>query len=227
MNVALGAFLAHSLLLPIISTPFLSLTLFLNFVLSTLTIKFTSLLTICFAKINILFFYFLFALVNNGIPLWFRCFKGKHNPEAYKMDLIKEGISFCKNLFDGKNYHIIFLADRWFPYIEILSHIESIGCYYCIRSKSYFTISYYDNKNNLVTSHLRDIKPLKHSAKVLKDVFYTRKKFKTNIVISNSSNTNDLWYLVTNDATNRAIRNYSYRFGSIETIFKSQKSNRF
>lgn len=79
----------------------------------------------------------------------------------------------------------------------------------------------------LITSHLRDIKPRKHSGKVLKDVFYTRKKFKTNIVISNSSNTDEPWYLVTNDDTSRAIRNYSYRFGSIEAIFKSQKSNRF
>ena len=78
----------------------------------------------------------------------------------------------------------------------------------------------------LITSHLRDIKPLKYTAKVLKDVFYTRNHFKTNIVVSNSSNTDEPWYLVTNDVTSRAIRNYSYRFGSIETVFKSQKSNR-
>ena len=78
----------------------------------------------------------------------------------------------------------------------------------------------------LITSHLRNIKPLKYSGKVLKDVLYTRKHFKTNIVISNSSNTDDPWYLVTNDNTSRAIRNYSYRFGSIEAVFKSQKSNR-
>lgn len=79
----------------------------------------------------------------------------------------------------------------------------------------------------LVTSHLRNIKPLKYSGKVLKDVFYTRKHFRTNIVVSNSSNTDESWYLVTNDDTSRAIRNYSYRFGSIEAVFKSQKSNRF
>ena len=39
------------------------------------------------------------------------------------------GISYCKNLFSNKNYHIIFLADRWFPHIELLFHIESIGCF--------------------------------------------------------------------------------------------------
>lgn len=68
---------------------------------------------------------------------------------------------------------------------------------------------------------------LKDGAKVLKDVLYTRKLFKTNIVVSNYSNTNEPWYLVTNDDTSRAVRNYSYRFGSIECIFKSQKSNGF
>ena len=46
-----------------------------------------------------------------------------HNPDAYSIDLIKEGISFCADLFSDKDYHIIFLADRWFPNIDILSHI--------------------------------------------------------------------------------------------------------
>lgn len=166
-------------------------------------------------------------MVNNGIPLWFRCFKHKHSSEAFSIDLIKDGISFCANLFSDKNYHIIFLADRWFPNIDILSHIQNIGCFYCIRSKSYFTFSFFDSNNSLVTSHLRDIKPLKYTSKVFKNVFYTRRLFRTNIVVSNSSNTNETWFLVTNDDTSRAIRNYSYRFGSIECIFKPQKSNGF
>lgn len=51
--------------------------------------------------------------------------------------------------------------------------------------------------------------------------------FPTNIVVSNYSNTDEPWYLVTNGDTSRAVRNYSYRFGSIECIFKSQKSNGF
>lgn len=79
----------------------------------------------------------------------------------------------------------------------------------------------------LITSHLRDISPLKYSSKVLKNVLYTRDKFPTNIVVSNYSNTDEPWFLVTNDDTSRAVRNYSYRFGSIECIFKSQKSNGF
>ena len=101
------------------------------------------------------------------------------------------------------------------------------GCFYCIRSKSYFTYSYYDSKGSFITSHIRDIKPLSLNAKVLKDVFYTRKLFKTTIVVSNYSNTDEVWYLVTNDVPTNAVKHYSYRFGSIESIFKSQKSNGF
>ena len=47
------------------------------------------------------------------------------------------------------------------------------------------------------------------------------------LAVSNYSNTDEPWYLITNDDTSRAVRNYSYRFGSIESIFKSQKSNGF
>ena len=165
-------------------------------------------------------------MVNNGIPLWFRCFKYSDPSHAYSIDLIKSGISYCVNLFADKNCHIIFLADRWFPNVSVLAHIESLGAFYCIRSKTYFTYSYYDSSGSLVTSHLRNIKPRKYSAKVLKDVFYTRIFFKTTIVVSRSCVTGEPWYLVTNDDTSRAVRNYSYRFGSVECIFKSQKSNR-
>lgn len=165
-------------------------------------------------------------MVSNGIPIWFRCFKGKHCPDAYSPDLIKSGISFCANLFADRNYHIIFLADRWFPHTDLLSHIESIGCFYSIRSKSFFTFSFYDSKGFFRTSHLRDIKPIVKHAKTFEDVFFTRKLFKTTIVVANSS-TQEPWYLITNDTPKRAIRSYSHRFGSIECIFKSQKSNGF
>ena len=126
MNAVLDASLILFPLLLILYMMPLFLLSFLIFLLLTLTIKFISLLTICSVKKNLLFFYFLFVSVNNGIPIWFRCFKGLHNPHAYSLDLIKQGISFCHNLFSKKNYHIIFLADRWFPHVDILSHIQSL-----------------------------------------------------------------------------------------------------
>ena len=33
---------------------------------------------------------------------------------------------FCSNLFPPNQYHVIFLADRWFHHIKILSHIQSL-----------------------------------------------------------------------------------------------------
>ncbi len=79
----------------------------------------------CKDKFTILLFSL--RIGRQGIPIWFRCFKGKHNPHAYSLSLITQGISFCSNLFLDKGYHILFLADRWFPHTDILSHIHSSG----------------------------------------------------------------------------------------------------
>ena len=177
----------------------------------------------CKDKFTILLFSL--RIGKQGIPLWFRCFKGKHNPFAYKTSLINEGISYCANLFSNKKYHIIFLADRWFPNIDILSHIQDIGCFFCFRSKSFFRFSCYNSHGKLISRHLRDINP-SNKTKYFTDVFYTKRLFKTTIVVARALNTKEPWYLITNDDPSRAIRNYSYRF-SIECIFKSQKSNGF
>ena len=42
-----------------------------------------------------------------GIPLWFRCFKGKPD-DAYQESLILEGINYVINLFKDKSYNLIF-----------------------------------------------------------------------------------------------------------------------
>ena len=38
-----------------------------------------------------------------GFPLWFRCFKGVDNSEAFKISLINQGISYVHSLFNDKN----------------------------------------------------------------------------------------------------------------------------
>ena len=179
----------------------------------------------CKNKFTILLFSL--RIGKQGIPLWFRCFYYSEPGDAFSIDLINSGISYCVNLFADKDYHIVFLADRWFPQVPILSHIESLGAFYCIRSKTDFTYSFYHSNGKLVSCHLYDIKPRQYSAKVLKDIFYTKNNFKTTIVVSRACISNESWYLLTNDTSSRAVRNYSYRFGSIEPIFKHQKSNGF
>ena len=115
-----------------------------------------------------------------------------------------------------------------FPILKFYLIFSLFGCFFCIRAKSFFTSSFYNSRGKFVTQHLRDIKPVAQHSKVLKDVLFTRSLFKTNTVVPTYSNhPNDICYLVTNDNTSYATKNYSYRFGSIECIFKSQKSNGF
>lgn len=179
-----------------------------------------------FVKNKFTILLFSLRIGKQGIPLWFRCFKGKNDSDAFSTSLIIQGISFCANLFNPSKHHIIFLADRWFPSVPILSHIQNINCFYCLRAKSDYTYSFYDFRGFFHTKYIRDIIPLKHKAKVLSDVFYTKHLFKTTIVVSHEDDSEPC-YLITNDAPNRAIKNYKCRFGSIECIFKSQKSNGF
>ena len=45
------------------------------------------------------------------IPLWFRCFLGQHDSDAFQEELLKEGISYVSSLF-GENYDLIFCLIR-------------------------------------------------------------------------------------------------------------------
>lgn len=57
------------------------------------------------------------------------------------------------------------------------------------------------------------------------DVELTEKSYKTNLVISKRDGIEEPWIIVTNGNPKRAIKDYGYRFGGIESIFKNQKSN--
>ncbi len=59
------------------------------------------------------------------------------------------------------------------------------------------------------------------------EIELTENKYTTSVVISDSISTDTPWILATNGNWNRAINDYSYRFGGIETVFKNQKSNGF
>ncbi len=73
--------------------------------------------------------------------------------------------------------------------------------------------------------HKNDLPSHKHHAIVHKDIELYDSKYKANIVISKYLNTKDPWIIVTNKDVKHAIQNYSHRFGSIECVFKNQKSN--
>lgn len=180
-----------------------------------------------FSHDNFTVFMITMRVGKQGIPLWFRCFKGRSPSEAMQEQLIIDGISYVSNLFDNK-YDLIFLADRWFNFSSILKHIDSLGHTYCIRFKKNFKILIYDKKEgHPVWKSLYEIKPYYHNSRRFNDILLFEEQYKTNLVISKSKYVSEPWIIITNGDTSRAIKDYSYRFGAVECLFKNQKSNGF
>jgi len=182
-----------------------------------------------FCKDKFVTLMFTLRIGKQGLPLFFRCFKGHNNPDAFDTDLIIEGIDYVYNLFSNHDYNIIFLADRWFPNVKVFQHIDSLNCTYVFRTKKEHKIKYFDEKEgHHIWKFLSDFSHTKHKTKFLENIDYTiTNPIKTNIVLGPTSNTDDPWILVTNKNPKRAIKDYSYRFGSIECNFKNNKSNGF
>ena len=164
-----------------------------------------------------------------GIPLYFECFKDINNPLSYFDDTIIKGINFIHDLFKDYDFDLIFLADRWFNSSKVLNHIDSLGHTYVVRLKSNIRIATFDSKEgHYIRKLTSDLDTYVHKAKYYPDTFiFESLSFKTNIVLSNSKNTSSPWILATNGDVTKAVKDYSYRFGSIESIFKHQKSNGF
>lgn len=150
-----------------------------------------------------------------GITLWFRCFEDKDNSDVFKLNLITEGVSYVSNLFDNK-FDLIFLADRWF---------NSLGHTFCFRLKGNLKVTYFDNvKKHNVETFTQNLSGKTQKCKYYKNISYTENNYKTNIVISDSIASETPWIIATNGEPRRAVKDYSYRFGAIESMFKNQKS---
>ena len=145
------------------------------------------LLTTCFVGILLPSFLSLLELVNNGIPLWFRCFKGNNDPNAFSLSLINQGISFVHDLFKDKNCKLIFLADRWFNFREIMQHIESLSCTYCIRTKTNVAIEIDNYEYSDMNAYISDIEPFYASPIYFDSVKITSFKFQTKLVVSKTA----------------------------------------
>ena len=175
-----------------------------------------------FSKSNYTVFMFTMRVGTFGIPIWFKCFKDISNNDAFKFETIKLGIKDVSSLFKNTDFKLVFLADRWFGSSKILNIIDKLGHIYCVRLKGNISV-YKDN----IKIKAKKLKHHKYHSVIHKDVYITDDRFKTNIVYSSTFNTKDSWIIATNCNTSKAIKSYSYRFGSIEHIFKAQKSNGF
>lgn len=179
-------------------------------------------------------------LGKKSVPLWFRCFdEGHSSPFAFKEELITEGIKYVSDLFKDSNYQLIFLADRWFNSVSLLDYINSLGHTYVIRSKSGSKVKYFDSKEkHFIWSEISKLFHYVHKATYYNNISYTRSELVTNVVFSAISSVSikektsedqveEPWILLTNGDVKRAIKDYHYRFGAIEFLFKDQKSNGF
>ena len=179
-----------------------------------------------FSNDNFTVFMISLRVGKQGIPLWFRCFKGKSDEDAFDEELLKEGITYVSSLFDN-SYDLIFLADRWFNSTSLLEHINSLGHTYVVRFKGNIKITISNKDGEETTTKLNEVRSLKCHPIYYDNVKVTDKNFITNITISQSKDVTEPWIIATNGDSRRAIKDYGYRFGGIECLFKNQKSNGF
>jgi len=66
-----------------------------------------------------------------------------------------------------------------------------------------------------------------YHSKFYNDIPISHKRYHMNLAISKSDSHKDPFYILTNGDVKRAVKDYSYRYGSIEFLFKSLKSNGF
>ena len=166
-----------------------------------------------------------------GIPIWFRCFPHTSPglSDSYQTDLFIEGINYVSNLFNSFNADLIFLADRWFgTNPKLLEHIDSLGHHYVLRTKGHTKVFYKPTyEKHKIWSTISNLPCNKYHSKSFENLELFNCRYKANIVITPSENHKERWYLITNLPTRRADKDYGYRFGSIECMFKNQKSNGF
>ncbi len=173
---------------------------------------------------------FTLKIGKQGIPLFFRVFP-YHDEKAYSFSLFQEGIDFCHNLFKSidPECEIIDLFDRfWATHFKLMNYIDSLGDTYCIRTKGNTTVFYFDEKEgHTIRTTVSKLPSKVYHSTSYEDIEFSKKRHKMNLAISSSHNHKETFYILTNGDPKRAIKDYSYRFGSIEFFFKAIKTNGF
>ena len=169
-----------------------------------------------------------------GIPIYFKLFPGKlsnHHGDAFKSKYITAGISYCHNLIKSFNpdADIVFLADRWFGNLfPLMDFINNLGDTFVFRCKKNMKVFYFDKKeNHKIWIPIEDLPHYVHHSALYYNLEFTFSKFIFNLAYCKSDNHKESWLLITNGSPKMAKAFYGYRFGSIEFIFKSQKTNGF
>ena len=193
-----------------------------------------------FVKNNFVVLMFTLKIGSQGIPLFFKCDKTKSNrhheiDEITKKWLFSEKVIFDSvkrviNLLSSLNTKITFLADRWFCNLKLMKLIDNLGHSFCIRAKVNSNIKVFcfdKSENNFIYKKFTDFPIQKHHALYYKDLELGDFHFKCNLSIARGKLSDDPWFVLSNIEPNLALREYAHRFGGIEMLFKSQKTNGF
>lgn len=109
-----------------------------------------------------------------------------------------------------------------------MQHISSLGHTFCFRLKRNIKVLVYDkSEHHNLWKFLDELNAYQHHSYFLHNVKLTDNRYSVNLAISKKIGYSEPWIIVTNGAPKRAIKDYGYRFGAIETLFKNQKSNSF
>ena len=182
---------------------------------------------------------FSFKVGSQAIPLYFKCDKTKSNrhreiDELTKKCLFSEKVILSAiddviNLLSPLNLKITFLADRWFFNFNLMKHINDKGHYFCIRAKVNSDARFlcYDKKEKReIYKKFTDLPIIKEHATYHSIVVGTF-RYRCNLSIARGKLSDDPWFILSNIEPKKALREYAHRFGTIETLFKNQKSNGF
>ena len=178
---------------------------------------------------------FTLRIGKQGVPICFKCFYGRrlneNHGDAFKIIEVILGIKYCHDLIKNviPDSNIIFLADRWFGNLfPLMNFIDTLGDKFVMRCKSNMKVFYKPNKeNHKVWMNISDLPHYIHHSSIYYNLEFTKYKYVYNLVYSKSNNHKEPWLLITNYDPRKAKAFYGYRFGSIEFLFKSQKSNGF
>jgi hypothetical protein len=157
-----------------------------------------------------------------AIPLWYKIFgyKEKGN-KSFKH--VKQGINELNEILSSYDYEVLLLADRGFKSVDLFKFIDNLGWQYCIRCTNDVHVKI-EGKNKI--NYLRDIKPIKNIVKKYNEVYLTAEKYKCNLAVCKDKDSDDVWYLITNMDSKKAVTEYKKRF-DIEEMFRDLKSNGF
>lgn len=106
-----------------------------------------------------------------------------------------------------------------------MKYIEELGGTYCIRIKSRLT--FYIHNYGEIAGYTKDVKPKEKEEQYFERVTIIKHRYDTKMAVSKKEGHEEAIYVLTNGKVEEGIKNYSYRFGSIECILKNQKSNGF